>query len=79
MSCPHCGTPAEQLDALDRGLVEIGARVDTFDARLRSIVALVEKATEAVGVTLEPSPSPAPPACARAERGGLYLVRGDTA
>lgn len=68
-ACPHCGTTEQQLDALDRGLVEIGSRVDTFDARLGQILTLVTKATEAAGVSLEPPPGP----------GGLYLVRGDTA
>lgn len=78
-TCSHCGTPAEQLDALDRGLLEVGTRVDGLDARLAAILTLVERTADRVGIDLDPSPRPVPPACARAGRGGLRLVRGDTA
>jgi hypothetical protein len=73
-ACPNCGSLAEQVEALDRGLLEVNARVS-------AVFTAMKRLAERAGIPADSPlpPHPVPDFSPARERGGLRVLKGGAA
>jgi hypothetical protein len=72
---PNHGTTEQQIEALDRGLLEVNARMDTLFASFRQVLILAGLPVPD-SIPAPAAPLPCPSHTGARQRGGLRVVRG---